>query len=303
MDKAASEMLESGEEVVFDRRHSLWEIWRNFLTGMAAVVALVLLLTRFKPGPSLVPGETNWGYIVLIGLLALLSLLFFTFRPLLKQHGRLEKRYFLPVTGALLTIAGWSALMWFRNSPGFAELWTLVVWAVFAVVMVGWLLLPLLHWYFTHFILTDRKLILSSGVLNKQFKVIPLDQVNDISGSQNVWERVFNYGDLVIESAGEFGQQPFTNIGNPREVRALILERRNAFLQRRAAGTSFPVSPSAVSEPAPPGAVTAASAPATLDLELVEGLRKLDELRRSGALTEEEFERAKKELLEKLEDQ
>jgi hypothetical protein len=32
----------------------------------------------------------------------------------------------------------------------------------------------------------------------------------------------------------------------------------------------------------------------------VEGLSKLDELRRSGALSEEEFERAKKDLLDKL---
>ncbi|WP_287153664.1 PH domain-containing protein [Candidatus Solincola tengchongensis] len=302
MGETASEMLESGEEVVFDRRHSLWEIWRNFLAGIAAVVALVLLLTRFKPGPSSVPGETNWGYIALIGLMALLSVFFFALRPLLRQRGQPDKKYFLPATGALLTLGGWSALMWFRNSRGFAELWTLVAWAVFAVVMVGWLLLPLLRWYFTHFILTDRKLILSSGVLNKQFKVIPLDQVNDISGSQNVWERIFNYGDLVIESAGEFGQQPFTNIGNPREVRALILERRNAFLQRRAAGAPTASPPTVVGPPpTTEGAVREASA--AMDLKLVEGLRKLDELRRSGALTEEEFQRAKKELLEKLEDQ
>jgi hypothetical protein len=39
------------------------------------------------------------------------------------------------------------------------------------------------------------------------------------------------------------------------------------------------------------------------ELELVEGLRKLDELRRSGALTESEFQEAKQELMEKLREQ
>ncbi|MGQ9474709.1 MAG: PH domain-containing protein [Actinomycetota bacterium] len=303
MGEAASEMLEPGEEVVFDRRHSLWEIWRNFLAGIAAVVALVLLLTRFKPGPAAEPGETNWGYVVLVGLLGLVSLALFGLRPLLRQRGEPERKLFLPVMGVLLTIAGWSVLMWFRNSRGFADLWTLVAWVVFAVVMGGWLLYPLLRWYFTHFILTDRKLILSSGILNKQFKVIPLDQVNDISGSQNLWERVFDYGDLVIESAGEFGQQPFTNIGNPREVRAFILQQRNAFLERRAAAS-----------PSFPGPVAAGPAPETLsqghaetppsasrDLEVVKAIRELDDLRRCGAITEEEFQQAKKDLLEKLE--
>ncbi|MBC7254410.1 MAG: PH domain-containing protein [Actinobacteria bacterium] len=305
MGEVASEMLESGEEVIFDRRHSLWEIWRNFLAGIAAVAALVLLLTRFKPGPAAVPGETNWGYIILISLLALITLVLFGIRPLLKQRGQEDKNYFAPSLGALLTVASWAALMWFRNSRGFADLWTVVAWAVFAAVLVGWLLVPLLRWYFTHFILTDRKLILVSGIFSKRFKAIPLDQVNDISGSQNLWERIFNYGDLVIESAGEFGQQPFTNIGSPREVRDLILSQRNALLELRSRQAS---SPGIVTPPGPPtessrgaGGEASPDVSATRDLQLVEGLRKLDELRRSGALTEEEFERAKRELLEKME--
>ncbi|MDI6874542.1 SHOCT domain-containing protein [Candidatus Solincola sp.] len=97
----------------------------------------------------------------------------------------------------------------------------------------------------------------------------------------------------------------FTNIGNPREVRELILNQRNIFLERRSgrapvAGTTPPPAPSP--EPSPGERGEAASGTSvSQDLELVEGLHKLDELRRSGALSEEEFERAKKELLEKLE--
>lgn len=307
MSDAASEMLETGEKVIFDKRHSLWEIWRNFLIGAVAIVALVLLLTRFKPGPSATPDETNWGYIALVSLLALVALVYYTLWPLLKQRKLQEKKVFLPALGAVLAAAGWGALMWFRNSRGFADIWETVAWIAFVVVIVGWLAYPVLRWFFTHFILTDRKLILSSGILNKSFKVIPLDQVNDISGSQNVWERVFNYGDLVIESAGEFGQQPFTNIGDPRKVRAQILEQRRIFLEERAGSRPYGTgTPSAA--PAETGVPRAAQdegraaggRTAAEELELVEGIRKLDELRRSGALSEEEFQRAKQELLDRL---
>jgi hypothetical protein len=39
------------------------------------------------------------------------------------------------------------------------------------------------------------------------------------------------------------------------------------------------------------------------ELEVVDGLKKLADLRQSGALSEEEFQRAKKELMDKLEEE
>lgn len=298
MGGTAAEMLEPGEEVIFDKRHSLWEIGWNFLIGAGAVVALALLLTKFKPGPS---SGTNWGYIVLISVLAAFLLAYYGLGSFLRRRKLAERSLLLPAAAAILTAAGWGALFWFRNSGGFSRIWTALVWAAFAVVTAGWVIYPLLRWYFTHFILTDRKLVLLSGILNKSFKAIPLDQVNDISGTQNVWERVFNYGDLVIESAGEFGQQPFTNIGDPKAVRTLILERRRIFLEEREGGRLASVSgmgKGSLQVEAADGASSGGEK--ARELELVEGLRRLDELRRSGALTEEEFQGAKRQLLDRL---
>ncbi len=128
-----------------------------------------------------------------------------------------------------------------------------------------------------------------------------MDQVNDISGTQNVWERIFNYGDLIIESADEFGQQPFTNIGDPNTVRTLILERKRIFLEeregKRLASVSGLGEEGLQMEAA--GGGTSGSVKVR-ELELVEGIRRLDELGSSGALTEEEFRRAKRALLAML---
>ncbi|NPV60597.1 MAG: PH domain-containing protein [Actinobacteria bacterium] len=301
-------VVEGNEVVIFDKRHSLWEIWRNFLIGIAAVVGLVLLLTKFSPGPSdPMSPSTNWGYIALVSAFALFFVSFYGAWPAFKQRNLTDKNLFLPLVAVLLAAAGWGALMWFRNSKGFADIWSIVVWVSFAVVISGWLIYPMLSWYFSHFILTDRRIILVTGILTKKTKAIPLDQLNDISGSQNAWERMFNYGDLVIESAGEFGQQPFTNISDPVGVKKMIFEQRRLFEERQERRQGEEVAKqiseavrSAQPQAAPSGEVAPRGHGAVDELEVVDGLKKLDELRQSGALTEEEFQEAKRELLERM---
>lgn len=302
------ELLESGEAVVFDRRHSLWEIWRNFIVGGAAIVTLALLLTKFKPGPSNT-GQTVWGYISLISILAGFFLILYGAAPFVRRRFIADayrgRDLVLPVVAMLAAVGVWVALFVYRNDTGFADIWTVLVWLAFVVVITGWLVYPILKWYFTHFILTDRRLILNSGILNKKSKIIPLDQINDISGSQNVWERIFGYGDIVIESAGEFGQEPFTNISDPIKARTLILQHRRLYEEGQASRSGKEMASELArtlqgQAAAAPVQATRDAAGKTVELELVEGLGKLDDLRQSGALTEEEFQEAKKELLDKM---
>ncbi|MEW6553831.1 MAG: PH domain-containing protein [Actinomycetota bacterium] len=289
-------LIEPGEVVIFDKRHSLWEIWRNFIIGAGAIVALILLQTKFKPGPS---DGTNWGYIILISAMALFVVLVYGAWPMFKRRRLPERHFFLPVLFMVLAAAGWGALMWFRNDEDFASIWSTVVWIAFVVVIIGWLIYPIFAWFFAHFVLTDRRLILSQGIINKSTMAMPLEMLNDVRTSQNAWERIFNYGDVVIETAGEFGQQPFTNIGHPLEVKKQIFEQRKALEEQQetmrgkeiahematAMQTQAPVAP-----PAP--------APAATDTSVVERLEKLSELHASGALSDAEFQRAKAELLE-----
>ncbi|OFW69137.1 MAG: hypothetical protein A2V52_00910 [Actinobacteria bacterium RBG_19FT_COMBO_54_7] len=304
MERRSSELFETGEVVIFDKRHSLWEIWKNFLIGGGAIVLLALLLTKFKPGPS-ETGAASYGYIILISILAAFALVAYGAIPLIKIR-KIEGRHpILPAGAMILAAGGWITLFWFRNSAAFADKWTIVAWIAFFVVTGVWLLYPILKWYFTHFILTDRRLIFNSGILTKKWKSIPLDQINDLACSQNLWERIFRYGDIVIESAGEFGQEAFTNIGNPVEVRTQILQQRRLYEEGQSSRASREIAREMRSALQEPGMqrTTSPAQPAAAqptDLELVDGLKKLDELRRSGALTEEEFQKAKKELMGEL---
>jgi uncharacterized membrane protein YdbT with pleckstrin-like domain len=197
----------------------------------------------------------------------------------------------------ILVVGGWGALMWFRNDPDFANIWTTVIWIAFFVVLIGWLIYPVFAWFFAHFILTDRRLILSQGIVNKSTMAMPLEMLNDVRTSQNAWERVFNYGDVVIETAGEFGQQPFTNIGNPVEVKKQIFEQRKVYeeLQETRRGKEMAREMATAIQPGQPAAAPAAPPAET---SVVERLEKLSELHKSGALSDAEFQKAKQELLE-----
>lgn len=308
MSKFLEDHLTQGEKVIFDKRHSLWDIWRNFLIGIGALIALILLITRFKPGSG-----DSLGYVILISIVAGFFFLYYGAVPLVRRRFIADtyqgRQLILPITAMVLVAGIWAALMWYRNDKGFADIWIGLAWILFFVVIIGWLVYPILRWYFQHFILTDRRLILHEGILSKRSIDLPLDQVNDIRFSQNLFERIFRYGDIVIESAAEYGQQPFTNIGNPEEIKKLILQQRHILEEEQSRRQSRDMA-SEIGKAIQTGAAPAAPAQAPPqpsgkgdELEVVEGLKKLADLRQSGALSEEEFQRAKKELMDKLEEE
>ena len=83
------------------------------------------------------------------------------------------------------------------------------------MLSLGWLLRRYARWATTSFVLTSHRLIHRSGVVAKQGREIPLDHINDISYKQTIFDRIIRAGDLVIESAGERGQEVFPDLPKP----------------------------------------------------------------------------------------
>jgi Short C-terminal domain len=94
-----------------------------------------------------------------------------------------------------------------------------------------------------------------------------------------VFERLIGIGDLVIESAGEHGQSTFSDIRDPEAVQLQIYRQMDANGRRRSGYAS-------AAPERPPGVLS--------DLE------RLADLRDRGAVTEEEFQAKKRELLDRL---
>jgi uncharacterized membrane protein YdbT with pleckstrin-like domain len=131
-------------------------------------------------------------------------------------------------------------------------------------------------WVTTNFVVTTDRLIYRHGVLAKRGIEIPLERVNTVFFAQSILERILRAGDLVIESAGERGQQSFSNVRRPSEVQNEIYKQMEANENRkfdRIGGG---------------------------DADIPSQIRQLDELRQRGVLSDDEFERAKQDLLDRM---
>jgi uncharacterized membrane protein YdbT with pleckstrin-like domain len=153
----------------------------------------------------------------------------------------------------------------------------LIVFIVLFLLGLVWLLSRYMKWTTTNFVVTTDRLIYRSGVVAKRGMEIPLERVNNISFSQTVFERLLRSGDLLIESAGEGGQQKFSDIRRPFEVQNEIYRQMELAVARdadRMAGRR--------------------------ELSVPEQLEKLDELRQRGVITNAEFEAKKAQLLDRM---
>jgi uncharacterized membrane protein YdbT with pleckstrin-like domain len=174
----------------------------------------------------------------------------------------------------------WAAEQIFEKDPGTAKM------VVGAIVTLAWLLLavvPFLRWQFTRFVLTTDRLITRSGIIAKHSKEIPLERVNDVAFNQTVLERIVGAGDLLIESAGERGQNRIGNVRKPEQVQLMIykeIEENNLRMARAEGGGTAP-------RPDVESSVT-------------EQLEALGRLKEQGVITEAEFTAKKQELLKRL---
>jgi uncharacterized membrane protein YdbT with pleckstrin-like domain len=148
-------------------------------------------------------------------------------------------------------------------------------WAVLAIVYALWLLGKFLSWWYTHFVVTSDRVIYRHGVLAKKGVEIPLERVMNINFSQRIFERIIGAGDLQIDSAGAEGQSYFTNIRHPDGVQQEIYRQMDAH-DKKKAGWSAPQASAA------------------------DELEKLANLRDRGAITDQEFETKKAQLLERM---
>ena len=155
--------------------------------------------------------------------------------------------------------------------------------------LLAWFGWRYLRWITTNFVVTTDRLIYRHGVLSKHGIEIPLDRVNTVFFRQSIFERIVGAGDLIIESASETGRQRFSNVRKPSAVQNEIYRQIEANENRKydRVGVSA-------------AAGTSASQRADDGESIPAQIRQLDELRKQGLLTEEEFTRKKQQLLDRM---
>jgi uncharacterized membrane protein YdbT with pleckstrin-like domain len=160
----------------------------------------------------------------------------------------------------------------------------LLIWAGFVVEKY-------LVWSYTHFVLTDRRVISRSGIVSKRGTEIPLERINNIDFHQNILLRLIGAGDLDIESAGRDGQSHFDNVRHPDMVQQEIYSQMEVNARRQASWSGHAA------------AAAAATAPTAIPVhepDIADQITKLAALRDQGHITPDEYEAKKAELLERM---
>ena len=134
----------------------------------------------------------------------------------------------------------------------------------------------ILIWRNRQYIVTNRRVIQISGVFNKNVVDSSLEKVNDIKMNQTFLGRLFDYGDVQILTASELGIDRFEQIADPIKFKKAILNAKEelGFDEDHIRAQAADDIPSLIA--------------------------RLDELRKQGIVSEEEFQKKKAELLAKM---
>ena len=95
-----------------------------------------------------------------------------------------------------------------------------------AVALLGLCLIAVwIRWNSRSFTITDRRVILDTGVFSRASKVIALDRVQDISTNQSLLGRILGYGRIEIDSAGAAGAEVLSALPHPQRFRDEVFSR------------------------------------------------------------------------------
>jgi uncharacterized membrane protein YdbT with pleckstrin-like domain len=134
-----------------------------------------------------------------------------------------------------------------------------------------------LNWWNEEYLVTNRRVIQAEGVMNKRVIDSSLEKVNDVVLNQSFLGRLLDYGDIEILTASEIGVNKLRTLGSPVKFKTEMLN------QKEALGTD---------EHFGHGVIGRGDIPTMIS--------ELDELRKQGVLTEEEFQQKKAQLLSKM---
>jgi hypothetical protein len=216
----------------------------------------------------------------------------------------------------LAAILGWFAAN--MSQDGISGTARTVLSIIVAVLFFGGLAVLVwttLRYLNQEYVLTNRRVIQVEGVINKRAVDSSLEKINDAQLDQSVWGRLLNYGHLdILTASTESELDDYDMIRDPKGFKKVMLTQKQAL--DSGAGYAPPPSPPLRAEGAPPmvqpttpaapapaapaQAAPAAPGAAAESLEVTQTLARLADLRDRGAISEEEYQAKKQELLDRL---
>ncbi len=229
----------------------------------------------------------------------------------------------------------WAALivlliLW-RNPPG----WTNDPIIVIALIPGLWLLARFVRWKSYDVALTSTRILVRQGIFGRDTVQLRLQRVTEVNVRQSLIERVLSTGSLVIDVQGEDDSLTLEYMRKPAVVQRVINSQINELVgggrrevippdmrpreqhpghradpagpdEPDGAGTTLDhdaeqdTPPFGVEVPPTEAAPATAGATGAVPFEIRDRLIELDDLRKRGILTDEEFAAKKAQLLDRI---
>jgi len=207
------------------------------------------------------------------------------------------------VAALILAIVGGVIRLLNVNDSGM--LMTILGWIVLALLLIGivsfawgWVI-----YRSTEFVITNRRIIQTSGVINKRASDSSLEKINDAILTESIFGRMFGFGNLEVLTASESGIELLRMLTDAKEFKKSMLDAKHELEMDLVRPTMPPMraeAPAPVYAPAPPPAAPVHTPEIDTPEEVADAVGRLGELRDKGLITPEEFEAKKQELLGRL---
>ena len=161
----------------------------------------------------------------------------------------------------------------------------LAVLAILAVFPIIHFVIRFLNWYNAQFIVTNRRVMEIRGVINKRVSDSSLEKVNDVVLEQSILGRFLNYGTVEIITGSDIGVNFFKHMARPVRFKTEMLNQKESMSELDSYSSR--------------ARRVLTEEPTTSD-DIPDLIADLDELRKKGLITEQEFEAKKADLLGRI---
>ncbi len=293
------------ERIMGDREHAVYQTHQHLILLLERIASwLFALLVFLGIGLAIFFLEDDKQRFV-IGLIALGSVVlpvYLIVAPWLRgERGEaFLKRIWRPILAGIMILVVALVIMFRPETRPIG--WVAVALSLIPLAEVTRIFLD---WLNERYIITNRRVMVVRGTVNKEVSDSALEKVNDVKMRQSIVGRLLNYGTVEIITGSDIGVNMFHRIANPVRLKREMLNAKENLHEPEAeedwGPAKGPVSPPS-EEPAldkpEPEQTDVELAPESRSIPAM--IEELAELRQKGIISKEEFQAKKKELLDRL---
>jgi hypothetical protein len=258
-------LMGRNEQIEFVARQHWVMLLSRMLGSLFAFLVFLIL--------GLLAQSDNENMVRALAIVVLFAMLFPVYQIVTaivrgQRRGELFQATWQPATIALFMLIIGLALLLLPASRSSVAILALVI-SIFPLVDTVRIYLD---WFNERYVVTNRRVMLIRGIINKHVSDSALEKVNDVVLVQSVIGRLMAFGDVEIITGSDIGVNLFRRITRPVDFKREMLNQKEGLSK------------------------TASSEQEDVPQLLVQ----LDDLLQRGILTNEEFEVKKKELLDQI---